>query len=459
LSISTNVDESPKEHAMDITALPVVVVGAGTTGLAAAAHLLERDIDVVVLEAGASPAAGVRRWGHVRLFSPWAHLVDEAAARLLDRTGWSRPEPSAYPTGAEWVDRYLQPLAQALGPEVVRTDHRVLGVTRQGRDLMHDAGRADAPLVVRARTGEGSVRLLARALVDASGTTASPSPIGADGHPADGEHAAEAEGRITREVPDLGDARTRAAHAGAHTVVVGAGHSAQTAVVRLADLAADEPGTRVTWVLRRTLTPTRVGGGAGDALPQRGALGQAAARAVDDGLVGLVEGFRTGAIASDGDHLELVAEDGQRIPGIDRLVGLTGYRPDLGLTAELRIDLDPSVQAPRPLAPLIDPNVHSCGTVPPHGQAELAHPEPDVYWVGMKSYGRAPTFLALTGYEQVRSIAAHLAGDAASARRVELVLPETGVCSGGGLDDGADDACVVPASSVPEQPIAVSCCA
>ena len=49
--------------------------------------------------------------------------------------------------------------------------------------------------------------------------------------------------------------------------------------------------------------------------------------------------------------------------------------------------------------------------------------------VGMKSYGRAPTFLLRTGYEQVRSVVAALAGDWESARRVQLVLPETGVCN------------------------------
>ena len=48
----------------------------------------------------------------------------------------------------------------------------------------------------------------------------------------------------------------------------------------------------------------------------------------------------------------------------------------------------------------------------------------------MKSYGRAPTFLLRTGYEQVRSVAAALAGDWEAARQVELVLPETGVCNG-----------------------------
>ncbi|MEJ7838308.1 MAG: hypothetical protein WKF81_05785, partial [Thermomicrobiales bacterium] len=84
---------------------------------------------------------------------------------------------------------------------------------------------------------------------------------------------------------------------------------------------------------------------------------------------------------------------------------------------------------------MIDPNLHSCGLVPPHGAEELRHPEPDVYIVGMKSYGRAPTFLMLTGYEQVRSVAAAIAGDWDAARDVQLVLPETGVCSSKILDE------------------------
>jgi hypothetical protein len=119
---------------------------------------------------------------------------------------------------------------------------------------------------------------------------------------------------------------------------------------------------------------------------------------------------------------------------------LTGFRPDLSFLSEVRLGLDERLQAPLALAPLIDPNVHSCGTVYPHGVNELSHPEQGVYLVGMKSYGRAPTFLAMTGYEQTRSIAAALAGDREAAERVELVLPETGVCGGSGLFDQADTA-------------------
>jgi hypothetical protein len=111
------------------------------------------------------------------------------------------------------------------------------------------------------------------------------------------------------------------------------------------------------------------------------------------------------------------------------LIVATGFRPDLSFLRELRIALDPALECPLALAPLIDPNEHSCGTVRPHGARELAQPEFGFYFAGMKSYGRAPTFLMRTGYEQVRSIMADIAGDRAAAERVDLVLPETGVCS------------------------------
>jgi hypothetical protein len=215
----------------------------------------------------------------------------------------------------------------------------------------------------------------------------------------------------------------------------GSGHSALTALVAFADLAGE--GTRVDWLLRRGEIGDTFGGGDADQLPARGALGQRAARAVAAGQVRTVTGFRTAAVHREAAGLVLESFDRVRVGPVDEVVALTGFRPDLGFLGEVRLDLDPVLQAPRALAPLIDPNVHSCGTVYPHGAVELAQPEPDLYLAGMKSYGRAPTFLALTGYEQVRSVVAAIAGDRAAAERVELVLPETGVCSGGGLADEA----------------------
>jgi thioredoxin reductase len=383
---------------MSMDELPVVVIGAGPSGLAAAAHLIDRGLQPIVVEAGPSAGTSVRQWHHVRLFSRWGELIDGQAEKLLAPTGWAAPDADRYPTGAEWAQRYLQPLADVLGDRV-RFGTRVIGVARRGRDLVMDEGRDREPLVVHVTTNRGEELINARAVVDASGTWTRPNPLGGDGLPALGERAAQ--DRIAYRVPDLDDPAMRARYAGKRIAVAGSGHSALTALVAFAQLAEATPGTHVDWLLRRGQVGDTFGGGDADQLPARGALGEQARRAVEAGHVSTV----------------------------------TGFRPDLSFLSEVRLDLDAVLQAPRALAPMIDPNMHSCGTVYPHGARELAQPEPGVFLVGMKSYGRAPTFLALTGYEQIRSVAAAIAGDREAAERVELVLPETGVCSGGGLID------------------------
>ena len=421
---------------MSVDELPVVVIGAGPSGLAAAAHLVDRGMRALVLEAGPVAGASVRQWHHVRLFSPWSELVDPAAEKLLAPTGWTRPAPDTYPTGRDWARDYLQPLADVMGDRV-RYGARVVGVARRGRDRVVDAGRDSEPLTVHVRTREGPETITAAAVIDASGTWNSPNPLGGDGLPAAGEPGAA--GRIGYRVPDLDDAQVRARYAGKRIVVAGSGHSALTALVAFGGLAEQEPGTHVVWLLRRGQVGNTFGGGDSDQLPARGALGRRAAAAVAAGHISTVTGFRTMAVDQLPEGgLVLTSLDGRRLDPVDEVVALTGFRPDLSWLSEIRLDLDPTLQAPRALAPLIDPNVHSCGTVYPHGAAELDQPEPGFYLVGMKSYGRAPTFLALTGYEQVRSVVAALAGDRAAAERVDLVLPETGVCGGAGLFDDPD---------------------
>lgn len=421
------------------TDLPVIVIGAGPSGLAAAAHLRSRDIDIRVLESGPAAGASVSQWGHVRLFSAWSELIDPAAEKLLADAGWSAPNAKRYPTGAEWVSSYLQPLADALG-DSVRYDTTVTSVAKQSRDRLVSSGRDDAPFTVHVRTATGAEHIQARAIVDASGTWTGPNPLGGDGVVAIGE--ADAADRISYRIPDLRDEAVRARYAGKHVVVAGTGASAKGALIGLTALAKDEPGTRVTWLVRRATVGEAFAGSGQDELPERGALGQQAQAAVADGPVTTLNGFRTARVSPlpDG-RLEITSFDGQSVDGVDEVVVLTGFRPDLDILSEIRLDLDPVLQAPRQLAPLIDPNEHSCGTVYPHGAKELAQPESGFYLVGMKSYGRATSFLALTGFEQTRSVAAAIAGDREAAARVELTLPETGVCGGSGLfDEDADQA-------------------
>ncbi|WP_030385313.1 NAD(P)-binding domain-containing protein [Streptomyces sp. NRRL S-241] len=445
-------------NAPAVTDLPVVVIGAGPAGLAAAAHLVERGIEPLVLEAGPAAGAAVREWAHVRLFSTWGEVVDPAAEKLLAPTGWVTPDPATYPSGGDWAELYLQPLADALGDRV-RYGSRVTGVSRAGRDRIVDADREAQPFVINYESADGNERRVrARAVIDASGTWATPGPAGGSGLPALGEKAAA--DRIAYRVPDLKDPAVRARYAGRRTAVIGSGASAFTALAHLADLSGHEPGTHSVWILRRGISGSTFGGGAADRLPARGALGLAAEAAVDHGHADAVTGFRTGAVERDGDRVVLVAEDGRRLEPVDEVIVLTGLRPDLSFLSELRLGLDERLQAPMALAPLIDPNQHSCGTVRPHGVQELSHPEKDVYLVGMKSYGRSTAFLAMTGYEQVRSVAASLAGDREAAERVELTLPETGVCGGAGLFDrpepagasGGGGCCTAPATLTIDAP-------
>src|SRR5687768_14159570 len=272
--------------------LPVAVVGAGPIGLAAAAHLVARGLTPVVLEAGDDVGASIRRWSHVRLFSPWKYLVDPAARTMLQAAGWTEPDGDALPTGGELVERYLAPLAALprLAPHV-RTGRRVEAVSRRGYDKVKTAGREEAPFELVVRTADGrSERLLASAVIDASGTYESPNPMGASGLPVEGE--AELTHRIHYGIPDvLG--RERARYAGRRTLVVGSGHSAFNALLELAGLAREAPGTEVVWAIRRTEPGLLFGGEEKDKLPARGSLGTRIRRLLDTGEVKLVSGFRT----------------------------------------------------------------------------------------------------------------------------------------------------------------------
>ena len=420
---------TPAVRAPRLDGLPVAIIGAGPIGLAAAAQLAERDLDFVVFESGSSAAASVETWGHTRLFSPWSLLVDPAARRMLQSKGaWTAPDGDVLPTGADLIRGYLAPLSEL--PELrdrIRYRTRVVAVSREGMDRTRSTGRDDAPFVLRIERDGAITEVTARAVIDASGTYAHPNRLGSNGLDPLGWH--EVKDRVTHALPDvLG--RDRGRFARRRTLVVGAGHSAANTLIALSRLASSEPGTSITWAIRNA-SAVRVSGSDDDQLRARATLGSAVDALVDSGVIEKVDRFEIDSLHRDGEELVVSGRRGGERAEIraDVVVNATGFRPDLEMLREIRLSLDEVVEAPKLLAPLIDPNIHSCGTVEPHGFLELQHPEPNFFIAGMKSYGRAPTFLLATGYEQVRSITAWLAGDVSSARKVELVLPSTGVCS------------------------------
>lgn len=453
--------------------LPVAIIGAGPVGLATAANLIERGLTPLIFEKGAEAGAAIRTWGHIRLFSSWEHNIDPASRRLLEPTGWAEPRLASLPYGAELVDQYLKPLADiAAIRSALHTSSTVTAVTRVGMDKTHSRNRDEQPFLVRVENTDGTVTdHHVRAVVDTSGTWAQPNPLGQAGLAAPGETEAIKAGLITEPLPDV-TGTDRARFVGQHVLVIGAGHSAANTLLSLGQLAKNEPGTRISWAVRGSDASRLYGGGDLDGLPARGQLGSRLRKLVEDGHIELHTSFTTTSFTV-GDGLAVTGStpDGDVTLEVDLLIPATGFRPDLDILREIRLELDPIVEAPRDLGPLIDPEFHSCGTVPAHGAKVLAHPDKDFYIAGMKSYGRAPTFLLATGYEQVRSIVAALAGDQAAADQVHLELPETGVCStdlGGSCDlpavsgaeqsDAADSCCGTPEPVLIELPMADGCC-
>ncbi|MEO8682059.1 MAG: NAD(P)/FAD-dependent oxidoreductase [Vicinamibacterales bacterium] len=422
---------------------PVAIIGAGPVGLTAAAQLAARGQRFVVLEAGAEVGAAVRAWGHVSTFSPWRYMVDRTARQLLETSGWRMPKEDVLPTGNELVDGYVAPLAThpAIAPHL-RLNARVTAVGRKDFDKVRTKGRDEQPFELHLESGE---IVEARAVIDASGTWNRPNPAGSSGLAVPGER--EFAARIAYGIPDvLGSAR--ATFAGKRVVVVGSGHSAINVVLDLLSLAEQVTGTDITWVMRKENLNAVWGGGSADALEARGLLGTRAKAAVDAGRLRVLSPYRIRSIGKAGASLEITGVMNGAVSTIagDEMIVATGFRPDLEMLKEIRLSLDPWLECTTALGPLIDPNEHSCGTVRPHGAKELAHPEKDFFIVGMKSYGRAPTFLLATGYEQARSVVAMLAGDLEAAARVELELPETGVCSTTVSPEGAAGCCGGPAA-------------
>jgi thioredoxin reductase len=414
----------------DLSEFPVAVIGAGPIGLAAAANLIERGIAARVYEAGAAAGANVRDWAHVRTFTTWDQSIDPVSRRLLEANGWAMPQTSALLTGADLCDHYLKPLSQVPGlATAIETNAKVTAISRHGIDKVASHGRETKPFALRIQKADGIERIdLVRAVIDASGTWQNPNPLGAAGLPAIGEGYLSH--RLAYGMPDvLGKQRVR--YAGKRVAVVGAGYSAINVLLDLVKLNDQVTATAPLWVVRGRNMAKIYGGGDADELAARGSLGKGLRSLVASGKVRLFTGFATEEVSQATDGVCLSGKvdlQSTTLPTIDEVIVATGQRPDLGLTREVRLELDPWLEAVKSLGPLIDPNIHSCGSVAPHGHRELSHPEPGFYTIGVKSYGRAPTFLLLTGYEQARSVVAAIAGDMVAADTVHLELPDTGIC-------------------------------
>lgn len=396
--------------------LPVAVIGAGPIGLGAVVQLLKQGLTPILFESANRVGAHLDRWGHVRMFSPWAYNMDPDAVSLLKKTGWAEPVLTEFPTGRELLERYMLPLAshEKIAPHL-HLNTRVDNISRQYHDVLRNEGRERTPFVVRVSNAQGERDILVRAIIDASGTYQTPNWLGAHGIPAIGELRASPS--ITYGVPDIMGA-CRKQFAGKTVLVIGGGHSAFNALQDLVKLSEQTDGMGVLWGIRGASVDNIVRSPKNDELQERRRLEVCIQTLLDEGKIDVFTDIAIEKIQSKNGKL-VVQSHSQSLPPIDEIIAATGFRPNLQFLSELRTATDPATQSPVHLGPLIDPNLHSCGSVPEHGAAELSHPETGLYIIGIKSYGRAPTFLLKTGYKQVKSVTSKLANQVIDDESIE----------------------------------------
>ncbi|MCB9727678.1 MAG: FAD-dependent oxidoreductase [Deltaproteobacteria bacterium] len=396
----------------------VAIIGAGPAGLEVARVLTGLGLEVLVYEAGTQVGGGFARFSHVRLFTPWRMNVAEGALQDLAEGGVPCPvDWDERPTVGAFVERYLGALGRhpRIAP-TLRLEHRLLAAGRD-RALRIDhprmPQRADSQFRLLLQDGRGRERIArADVLVDCTGITQRAAWVGRGGIPAPGETALRAAGRIEGWLPDLaGEARER--FRGKRILLVGAGYSAATAAVELAELVRETPTTRVEWVVRHEATDP-IEAIPDDPLPERAALTRLANAAVAPG--GPIRLHRENWVermtsARDG-VLDVTLSGGARMV-FDELLAMVGFAPDFTPLDGLQVHLDYATRGPRKLAQLLRQEdqagprrpVAAARAPTPPGPEVLMHPEPDLFVLGHKSFGNRSDYFFQSGYLQARLLA------------------------------------------------------
>jgi len=387
----------------------IAIIGAGPLGLEAALYARFLGYDVDLYERG-RVAEHIRKWGHVRMFTPFGMNSTPLAIGALQTQdpAWKRPAADELLSGHDYCARYLVPLSQAdLVVDSLREQTEVLAVGRDELlkgDLVGDPGREEFDFVLLIRTPENVEKTVrADVVLDCSGVLAERNALGLGGLPARGER--ELRSKIIDTVPDVLGA-DRARFANRRLLVVGAGFSAATTVAAVAELTKSAPQTSVVWATRRDRQPPirRV---PNDALPERDRIAQTANALVLDPDSGCVHrpACWVDEVRWSNETKQFQVTFAGEIPGLetfDEVAALVGYRPDLELLRELQVHTCYATEGPMKLAAALAANPSpDCLKQAQPGPAALFNPEPHLYILGSKSYGRYPQFMIQTGLKQI----------------------------------------------------------
>lgn len=397
----------------------IVILGAGPAGLEAALYARQLDYPVKVIESGAQVGANVRRWGFVRLFTPWERNVSQLGLSALKALGLPAPEPGDFPTGDELCNHYLEPISQRLGGSIfLRT--QVLGVSKSGVMKGEHLGsdqRANAPFRILFRNQMGEGEEGAEVVLDTTGVYRTPTQLGDGGLPAIGESALR--GKIRYQLVDVLGAE-REKFASKKTLVVGAGFSAATSLVDLCTLAEEVPSTELYWALR-SREPAPIPTYANDPLPQRVSLADRTNKllAKPPPYCHPVTGVAIRVVSAHGEQLRVSFRsfDGQDPPPdieVDHVISNCGFRPNTELFRELQVHQCYATEGPMKLAASLLSSQGDAGDCLERtiaGIDSLTNPEMGYFILGHKSYGRRSDYLMQVGREQIREVFRYLESD------------------------------------------------
>jgi len=386
----------------------IAILGAGPIGLETALYARFLGYDVDIYERG-RVCEHIRRWSHVRMFSPFGLNASPLgiAALVAQEPTWRVPAADALLTGAEFLEQYLLPLASSdLIEDYLHLETEVLAIAKTEAlkgELFQQEERGDEDFRLLVRDKSGAERYAeADVVIDATGVFGQPNSLGPGGLPALGER--DGADQLERGLPDVQGA-DRVHFAEKHVAVIGEGFSAATNVIALTELAKRYRQTRVTWITRSS------GHGEGpmrrianDQLPERDRIAATANALANSDQVAWLPESVVRAVSRSNENgtwaLQLAGSATQEL-----VVDQVGYRPDSAIYRELQVDECPATDGPARLSSMLTAQgATDCLSVTAGVPDSLLTSEPNFYVLGAKSYGRRSNFLLLNGIRQIREL-------------------------------------------------------